>query len=513
MKKVLSAFLCLIMLQLCSVHAFAADRNFVRSVLEDTAKYVYKNASSPQIAPVGGEWAIIGLARSGADVPEDYYENYYKAVEKYVKEFKGTLHDKKYTEYSRVILALTAIGKNPADVAGYNLLLPLGDFEKTVWQGINGPIWALIALDSGGYEMPQNGNAQTQATRDMYVEYILDAQKADGGWSLLKSSTSSDIDITAMAVQALSKYCSSASVEAAIQKALVMLKKAESNTCEGSAQILTALCKLGEEYADAQFLQKVTDDVLSYQCSGGFMHIHGSVADPMATEQAFYSLTALSRFVNGEPSLYTMTDALKLADNENGQKIQEITALKTFADIEGHKNKDAIESLTGSGIINGKSENTFDPENTMTRAEFATIVVKALQLSAQSSTPFEDVKQSDWFYPYVNAAYENGIVNGVSDALFNPHGTITRQEAAVMLSRSAKILGMDTQMELIAARDILAGFTDYVKAAQWAIIPLAFCYDKGIIESDEMEIFPKEAVKRCEIAQMVFNMLRKGNMI
>ena len=71
-----------------------------------------------------------------------------------MKEHEGNLHDKKYTEYSRVIVALTAIGKNPADVAGYNLLTPLGDYEKTIWQGMNGPIWALIALDSGNYDMP-----------------------------------------------------------------------------------------------------------------------------------------------------------------------------------------------------------------------------------------------------------------------------------------------------------------------------------------------------------------------
>ncbi len=77
---------------------------------------------------------------------------------------------KKYTEYSRVIIALTSIGKDPKNVGGYNLLLPLGDFEKTTWQGINGAIWALIALDCGQYDMPYNADAQIHATREMYVE-------------------------------------------------------------------------------------------------------------------------------------------------------------------------------------------------------------------------------------------------------------------------------------------------------------------------------------------------------
>lgn len=513
MKKIMSAFLCFIMMLYCLLSANAENKNELSYTLSDLAELVYTTTPNPCVGAIGGEWAVLGLARSGEKISQEFYQRYYENVENYVKERSGVLHDKKYTEYSRVILALTAIGKNPADVAGYNLLLPLGDFEKTTWQGINGPIWALIALDSKNYEIPQNENAKVQATRNMYVEYTLDAQKSDGGWSLLQSASSSDVDITAMAVQALSKYCSSKNVEEAVKKALIMLKNTESSTCESAAQTLTALCALGEKYHDTQFLQKVTGDVLSYKTDKGFMHMRGGAADPMATEQALYSLAALKRFENGEPSLYTMSDALKTEESADWQQAAEKLEVKTFDDIKNHKNKAEIEALAARGIINGKSEESFDPENTMTRAEFATIIVKALQLTAKNTVPFEDVAQNDWFYTYVNAAYENGIVNGVSEKHFNPHGTITKQEAAVMLSRSANILKMNTQMELMAARDILAGFTDYVKTEQWAIIELAFCYDKGIIESEEMEISPKKAVKRCEIAQMVYNLLGKANMI
>lgn len=123
------------------------------------------------------------------------------------------LHEKKYTEYSRVILGLTAAGYDPTDVAGYDLTMALGDFDKTIWQGINGPIFALIALDCGNYVIPRNPEAVTQATRDMYVDEILRRQLSDGGFSLLGGSVSataadeeSDPDITAMALQALAKY-------------------------------------------------------------------------------------------------------------------------------------------------------------------------------------------------------------------------------------------------------------------------------------------------------------------
>ena len=95
---------------------------------------------------------------------------YGERVAAYTAEQGGILHNRKYTEYSRVILAWTAIGRDASDVGGFNLLTPLADFEQTVFQGINGPIFALLALDSGNYEIPENIATSNQATRDMYVK-------------------------------------------------------------------------------------------------------------------------------------------------------------------------------------------------------------------------------------------------------------------------------------------------------------------------------------------------------
>lgn len=138
-KRGTGFLLAFILLLSLSMPAFAAENDLAAAV-QDSAKYMLNTVQEPQVGSVGGEWAVIGLARSGYDVPQEYWDHYYAAVEEYVSEHKGVLHEKKYTEYSRLIIALTAIGANPADVAGYNLLTPLGDFDKTIWQGINGPI-------------------------------------------------------------------------------------------------------------------------------------------------------------------------------------------------------------------------------------------------------------------------------------------------------------------------------------------------------------------------------------
>ena len=130
MKKIYLILLCFVLI-FPSATTFAAEQN-VEEIVKDTANYIYESVPNPQVGSIGGEWAVMGLARSGADISDEYFEKYYQTAEKHIKDCEGVLHTKKYTEYSRMILALTAIGKNPKDVAGYNLLMPLEDYEKTI---------------------------------------------------------------------------------------------------------------------------------------------------------------------------------------------------------------------------------------------------------------------------------------------------------------------------------------------------------------------------------------------
>ena len=175
---------------------------------DKTAEYLIDTVKSPTVASVGGEWTVIGLARSDASVTELYFDTYYANVSSVVKSKKGVLHERKYTECSRVVIALTAIGKDPENVSGYDLVKPLTDYEKTTQQGINGALWALIALDCGDY-----GNADI---RNKYVDYLLSREKKNGGWSLSASSADAETDITAMVLTALSRYTYRTDVKIAV---------------------------------------------------------------------------------------------------------------------------------------------------------------------------------------------------------------------------------------------------------------------------------------------------------
>ena len=543
-KKVLSLLLALLLLVGAAPAAFAAvDDATLNSAVSGTAAYIYQTTPSPQVGSIGGEWAVLGLARSGYTVPEKYYQDYYASVEKYVQDCKGVLHDKKYTEYSRVIVALSAIGADARNVGGYDLTKPLGDYDKTIWQGLNGPIWALIALDSRNYPEP------TAGIRQKYIQRILDCQNPDGGWSLFGGTTAaesynvSDPDITGIALQALAKYQSQPAVAKATNEALECMSKMQQtdggfssmgdSNAESIVQMIVALAELGISQDDPRFVKNgisMLDALMKFrQSNGGFNHTTtGSGNNQMTAEQAFYGLVAVQRQRCGKNSLYRMSDALSVKLPQSSAPVAgaglpgkhadvrkaAVTAPgTTFSDTKTHANKAAIEALAARTIINGMGDGTFAPDKNMTRAEFATITVKALGLTPKANNSFTDVKTSDWFAPYVGTANTYGIVNGMGDGTFNPGGTITRQEAATMVARAAKLCGMNTDYTAAAARDILAQFGDYTKTADWARAPLAFCYDQGILDASALNIQPTVAIKRCEIAQMLYNMLSKANLL
>ena len=291
--------------------------------IEKTARYLQAQIPEPTCAAVGGDWLVFGLARSGLKAPQKYFDTYYKNVEDYIVSVNGVLSRKKNTEYSRVILALTAIGKNPTNVAGFNLLLPLGDFDETVRQGVNGAIFALLALDSGGYEIPEAPEAETQATRELYVGELLRREIPDGGWTLTGGTP--DADMTAMALQALAKYRDRQDVEDAVQRGLAALSALQEpngaylswdeENSESVRQVIVALTELGISLDDERFVkngQTLPQVLERFACEdGSYRHSLNGNSDEMATEQAFYALAAIHRAETGKTTLYVMTDVMQ----------------------------------------------------------------------------------------------------------------------------------------------------------------------------------------------------------
>ena len=294
----------------------------------NTGDYMEK-LGTPNVGAIGGEWMVIGLARSGRTVPgvEDYYQKAVEYVQQSIDPDTGRLHKAKSTDNSRMILALTAIGKDVTNVGGYNLLAGLSDLEYVKYQGNNGPIWALLALDSGNYPVPSGGTT----TRQALIDEILRVQTSDGGWTV--SGDKADSDMTGMALTALAPYYTKdLKVQEAIDKAIARLSEMQDEdggystsydgttkiaTSESISQVVTALSALGiNADTDPRFVKNgnsVIDALLRYYVKGGgFKHIMDGELDGMATEQAYYALTAYYRFLSGKTNLYDMTDIIDM---------------------------------------------------------------------------------------------------------------------------------------------------------------------------------------------------------
>ena len=291
----------------------------VQEAYKTTGDYL-SGKGTPIVGSIGGEWLTIGLARSGRTVPEGYYDNAVAYVKAEINTTTNRLDRNKSTDNARLILALTAIGKDVTDVGGFDLLAGLDDMKYVKRQGTNGPVWTLIALDSHGY------TPAGSVTRDALVETILSLQKDSGAWYINSTSTTDDVDMTAMAIQALAPYYkTNEAVKAAVDKALTWLSTMQksdgsfaemagvASSSESTAQVLVALCALGiDPTADARFAKNsfhVVDGLLTFYTGEAFKHqLADTTVDQMGTEQSYYALAAYMRLTGGRSFLYDMND-------------------------------------------------------------------------------------------------------------------------------------------------------------------------------------------------------------
>jgi len=287
-----------------------------------------RNAVSPNpvVGSVGGEWAVLALARAGRVSADDPWvlawladlDRTLATVERLsrtndihnppsVGTFPSAL--RRWTDFQRVTLALSALGIDASDYNGRDLTEIFGTYvpvaeRHSLNRTVNVDTFALIALDT----LPYSGD------RDSFIESLLNAQRANGAWGLAPNLPTSalDLDVTAMALQSLAPYYyrGDARVTEAVDSALGWLRSQTFSDVESIAQMIVALTALGPDFADeaeyyVERLLRWFDPV-----SGGFRR--PAPTDPvnhMATEQAAYALVAYWRFVNDMNPLYDMSDA------------------------------------------------------------------------------------------------------------------------------------------------------------------------------------------------------------
>ena len=282
-----------------------------------------------ELLPAGSsvsDWTALAMAR--AEVADDY-AGYLTRLQAYVERQyaeNGCLHEVKATEYHRIALTAAALGGDPTSFGTKPDGTPIDLVAEGTYnwqgendlgaQGLNGWIFALLTVNAVNADIPADARYSRQTMRDA----IVSAQLPEGGFSL--GGGEMDVDITAMALQALAPY--QAEIPEVIDAALNALSSAQLSTggfeswgaqsSESCAQVLLALCELNiDPETDARF-QKASGNVvtalLSFRTAdGGVAHQQGGQADAMAGEQAMQALMALHLLQQGLGRFFDLTNA------------------------------------------------------------------------------------------------------------------------------------------------------------------------------------------------------------
>lgn len=490
------------------------------SVYEATAEYI-SQLGIPNVGSVGGEWMVICLTRSGRECPEGYYENVVNYVNENIND-KQQLHRAKSTDNSRVILALTSAGYDVTDVDGHNLLCGLSDMSYLKRQGVNGPIWALITLDSYGYEIPQNSNEDTQATREDIISYILEKQLPDGGWSVYGQT--SDPDMTGMAIVALAPYCdTNPQVAEAVETALNYLSDVQyengafgsiDGICsESCAQVIVALTALGiDPETDERFIKNgisVVDALCMFAIEGGgFEHIPYLGLNGMATEQGEYALVSYIRFLEGKTHLYDMSDVTITQDedqegNEDWDdtiveepEIWDDTIIEEDSEDSTYE-EDSQEPESDDSL--SAENNPTQPEETQPEPEQTTSENK--EVLAITDTTFADVQKNDWYYESVKYVYENNLMQGTENG-FEPDAKMTRAMLVTTLYR----------MQTTETTEANHNFSD-VSEDSWYADAVSWAVANNIVNGvSETEFLPNQEVTREQMALIIWRYARMRGM-
>lgn len=333
----------------------------VSNVLNATMTQLASTVTAPAFGTNAGEWTVLSLARGEYYNTENiYFADYYNRIVGTVNEkaasvnLKGALHKSKSTDNSRLIVALSSIGKDATCVGEWNLISPYDDFSWIKKQGLNGVIWALIALDTNDYQTVDT------TIRKQCIDFLLEKQFEDGGWAL--SGTTADPDVTSMALQALYQYRDQNQVAVAAEEAFACLSDIQNAdggyssfgdpNSESCSQVIVACTTWGiNPDTDMRFVKNdrsVVDALLTHYVDeeAAFKHVAGGTINGMATDQACYALVAYNRFLNQKNSLYDMADVV-FEDISAPKELAAILGLPAQVENEIGTTFNAVISLNG----------------------------------------------------------------------------------------------------------------------------------------------------------------------
>ena len=187
----------------------------------------------------------------------------------------------------------------------------------------------------------------------------------------------------------------------------------------------------------------------------------------------------------------------------------------TFADTTGHWAEAVIHDMGSRLIVSGVGNSKYEPNRQITRAEFSTILVRALGLrEGTANSKFPDVMNNQWYSGYVQTAVEYGLITGYQNGNFGPNDAITREQAMTMIARAMKLTKLNTAFASEEVLTILGQYADGVDVSDYAKLAITACVKHDIVSGRTLNtLAPKEFLTRAEVAVIVQRLLKSSNLI
>lgn len=224
----------------------------------------------------------------------------------------------------------------------------------------------------------------------------------------------------------------------------------------------------------------------------------------------------VSKKLSFVPTVFTTKEGKTEATlKRNGSSIYAVIELnKSFSDIVGHWAQNDIGLLANKLVVDGVTENLFEPDRSISRAEFAALVVRSLGLGEGAySGAFTDVQADDWFAGVVGSAVQARIIDGYEDGSFRPNAPISREELAAMVIRAANFAGVKPELTAGQQSAMLAKFKDADQIV-WARQEIAAAIYSGVVGGmTDDTIGPGLQATRAQSATMLKRFLKNAAFI
>lgn len=452
---------------------------------EDTAAYTTALADLQayvQARLLDSPWHTIALAQSDQDIRDNLAAMDERA--------QASIDSRKWTDKERSILELLAAGQgNQAEV----LMAQVLSAERIQSQGNNALIYGLLAVNAGPFD------SSYDSARQVWLEALVASQNTDGSFSLI-TGRDGDVDMTAMALQALAPY--QESQEGPIGAALTYLEGQQnadgsfSNegiaNAESTAQVILALAALGSDPSeDIRFMkdkQNPLAALLAFQLAdGSFSHEKGGESDILATEQAHLALVAMDRFEKAKDSIWSFPNVSLGKD-----RFIDSDRISSWA-------LNDVNAAFDKGLISGYPEGSFKPKQAVTRAEAMVLLARVYNwpLGKASDLPFKDLPANAWYGDVLSGAYAEGYAAGVAADQFAPNAPVDRQSFAVFMIRGYEL----------PVSEMYFFFEDQDQIANWAEYAVQASMNARLMHgTGHAQFSPRDPITR-EQAALILNRL------